>query len=93
MSFIETKILNPHLLLHALSLPPLNSQENTNLKRLNLLSRTRRFDDIIAASAAVKDYAFPTLAKSTAITSKNLKKPNFRVRRQRPSSEATASLR
>lgn len=64
MSFIETKILNPHLLLHALSLPPLNSQDNIQLKRLNLLARTRRFDDIIAASAAVKDYAFPSLAKS-----------------------------
>lgn len=93
MSFIETKILNPHLLLHALSLPPLNSQHNIQLKRLNLLARTRRFDDIIAASAEVKDYAFPTLAKSIEGYSKDLKRPRRRARRPRQSWALSASLR
>lgn len=93
MSFIETKILNPHLLLHALSLPPLNSQDNIQLKRLNLLARTRRFDDIIAASAAIKDYAFPSLAKSIESYSKDSKRLRIRARKQRQSSDLIAFLR
>lgn len=93
MSFIETKILNPHLLLHALSLPPLNSQDNIQLKRLNLLARTRRFDEIIAASAAVKDYAFPSLTQSIESYSKDSKRLKIRARKLRQSLDLIAFLR
>ena len=44
MSFLDTKIINPHLHLYALTFAPLNQEEGTPLKRLNLLARTRRFD-------------------------------------------------
>ncbi len=50
MSFLENKKINPHILLYALSFPPLSQQEGTALKRLNLLAKTRRFDDILSAS-------------------------------------------
>ena len=63
MRLIESKIKNPHLQLYALSFPPANQHKDTPLKRLGLLAKTRRFDDILAASASA-NYPFPSLTKS-----------------------------
>lgn len=65
MSFLAEKSINPHILLHALSLPPNNALPETPLRRLNLLARTRQFDAIGATAQAIKDISFPTLPNST----------------------------
>lgn len=65
MSFLAEKSINPHILLHALSLPPINTLPETPLRRLNLLARTRQFDAIAATAQTIKDISFPTLPNST----------------------------
>lgn len=71
MSFLKAKSINPHLHIFALSLPPLSQQPDTPLQRLNLLARTRRFDDIQTAASLAKEFNFPTLINSTQIIMKN----------------------
>jgi hypothetical protein len=82
MSFLQTKVINPHLHLYALSFPPLNQEESTPLKRLNLLARTRRFDEILAASA---NYPFPTLSKSIYALNEKSHKQKSKTKRLRKS--------
>jgi hypothetical protein len=65
MFVASKKTINPHLKLHVLSLPPLDQQSETPLQRLNLLAQTRRFEDIKAAAASIKDMSFPTLPNSS----------------------------
>lgn len=79
MSFLQTKSINPHLHIFALSLAPLSQQPETPLQRLNLLARTRRFDDIQAAAAEAKEFNFPTLINSTQIIIQSCLKQNKTV--------------
>ena len=66
MSFITTKRINPHLLIHALAQHPLNTHADTPLLRLSLLATTRRFGDILGAASGLDNIGFPTLAQSTS---------------------------
>lgn len=67
MSFLNNKTINPHIHLHALTLAPLAQAKDTPLHTLNLLAKTRRFNDILAAAKAVGNLQFPTLANSRAM--------------------------
>ena len=64
MSFINTKNINSHIYLYALTFEPLKSSPDAQIKRLNLLAKTRRFDELLNVSQEVKDISFPTLSKS-----------------------------
>lgn len=69
MSFLGEKQINPHILIHALSLPPFNSQPETPLKKLSLLARTRQFEAISSLASSLKDISFPTLPNSKDLVS------------------------
>ena len=75
MSFLETKSLNPHILLHAFSLPPLSQEEKTPLKRLYLLARTRQFDTINATASSITSVSFPSLPQSISRSIQKSQKP------------------
>lgn len=79
MSFLAEKSINPHILLYALSLPPNSTLQETPLRRLNLLARTRQFDAIEATVSIIKDISFPTLPNSTFRSIKNSPSPKRRV--------------
>ena len=51
---LSKKVINNHLQLLALELPPLKDLPKAPMKRLELLSQTRRFDDIKKAIEKVK---------------------------------------
>lgn len=80
MSLIESKIKNAHLQLYALSFPPANQQKDTPLKRLGQLAKTRRFDDILAASA-LANYPFPSLTKSITLINQKLHKQGNKAKK------------
>lgn len=65
MIILSKKTINPHIKLHALSMPPISALPDTPLQRLNLLALTRQFDAINEAVKSNKDMQFPNLADST----------------------------
>ena len=51
---LSKKAINSHIQLLALDLPPLRDLAKAPMKRLELLAKTRRFDDIKKAIETVK---------------------------------------
>lgn len=62
MSFLATIDMDPHIHLHILDLAaPSDPQQQLN-QRIYYLSKTRRFDELLAAAAKLQNNTFPNLS-------------------------------